>query len=108
MARIILPPEEELEVRLKLDKITGFVREVKFHPKRRWRFDFADTGKMIAIEVEGGVFSNGRHVRGKGYEADCEKYNEAVLMGWKLIRVTSRMVRDGRAIEYIKRAYNLE
>lgn len=99
-----LPPAEELHYQIMGEGIKGFSREHRFHPKRRWRFDFADVRKMVAIEVEGGTWSNGRHVRGAGYESDCVKYNEAALMGWKVIRVTSTMVRDGRAIDFIKRS----
>lgn len=61
---------------------------------------------MVAVEIEGGIWSRGRHVRPKGYEGDVEKYNEATLLGWKLIRVTPKMVRNGKAIEYIKRVIN--
>jgi len=43
---------------------------------------------MIAVEVEGGVWSRGRHVRGAGYLADLEKYNAAVVMGWRVLRYT--------------------
>lgn len=62
--------------------------EVKFHPLRRWRFDFADKERKIAIEIEGGIFSRGRHVRGKGFIADMEKYNTATSMGWRVYRFT--------------------
>ena len=65
-----------------------FVEEHKFHPTRKWRFDYALIYAKIAIEVEGGVWSNGRHTRGKGFLGDMEKYNEATSMGWRIIRVT--------------------
>jgi len=60
--------------------------EYRFNPHRRWRFDFADPKNRIAVEIEGGVWSLGRHVRGVGYIADCEKYNAAVLDGWRVLR----------------------
>ena len=63
-----------------------FVREHQFHPTRRWRFDFAITDRRIAIEIEGGVFSQGRHTRGIGFVNDCEKYNTATAMGWRIFR----------------------
>jgi hypothetical protein len=43
-------------------------------------------------------------VRGSGSEGDCEKINAATLMGWRVLRVTGAMVRDGRALEYVERA----
>ncbi len=64
------------------------IPEYKFHPTRKWRFDFAIPLKMIAIEIEGGTFSNGRHSRPLGMQADMEKYNQAALSGWKVLRYT--------------------
>lgn len=63
-------------------------REYKFVHDRRFRFDLAIPEKRIAIEFEGGVWSNGRHVRGKGYVNDCKKYNLATMHGWKMLRYT--------------------
>ena len=72
--------------------------EYRFHDTRRWRFDFAWPEYRLAVEVEGGQWVNGRHQRSKGYEGDCEKYNEAALDGWKVLRFTGDMVKDGRAL----------
>jgi very-short-patch-repair endonuclease len=83
-------------------------REYRFHPERRWRFDFAWPDKKVALEVEGGTWSNGAHTRGKHFESDCEKYNEAAIAGWHVIRVTTDMVRDGRAIGFLLRALGIE
>ena len=80
------------------------VRELAFSRGRRWRFDLAWPSWMLAIEVDGGTFSRGRHTRGVGYERDCEKLNEAVLNGWHVLRVTGAMVEDGRALVYVERA----
>lgn len=62
------------------------VTEFRFHPVRRWRFDVAIPEMMIAIELEGGVYTRGRHTRGAGYVKDLEKYNAATVMGWNLLR----------------------
>ena len=70
-----------------------------------WRFDFADTSQKIAIECEGGTWSKGRHTRGAGFEKDCIKYAEAAILGWTVIRVTSSMVYDDRAIDIVERLY---
>lgn len=64
-------------------------REYKFLHDRRFRFDLAIPEKNIAIEFEGGVWTRGRHVRGKGYVNDCKKYNLAVMYGWRLLRYTT-------------------
>lgn len=64
------------------------VKEFQFHPRRKWRFDYAlpETLIKIAIEIEGGIFSGGRHTRGAGYQKDMHKYNTATKMGWKVYR----------------------
>ena len=69
-------------------------REVKFHASRRWRADFAHTASRTLIEIEGGIFlpGGGRHSRGAGYAKDAEKYLEAVLAGWTVIRLTERQL----------------
>lgn len=63
--------------------------EHKFHPKRKWRIDwyFEANGKKLALEVEGGVWQNGRHTRGSGFVADMEKYNSLAEHGIFLVRV---------------------
>ena len=66
--------------------------EYRFHPTRRWRFDFAHVGSKVAIEVEGGTRTNGRHSRHAGFRGDCEKYNAAILHGWRVFRLTSDMI----------------
>lgn len=65
-------------------------REYKFLHDRRFRFDLAipDERVKIAIEFEGGVWTHGRHTRGKGYINDTKKYNLAMMHGWKLLRYT--------------------
>jgi len=78
------------------------VSEFKFHPERRWRFDYAYPEKKIAIEIEGGIFTNGRHVRGKGFLNDLEKYNNAALLGWKLLRYTPSNI----DYDQIRKLYN--
>lgn len=62
------------------------VKEYQFHPIRKWRFDYAIPQHKIALEVEGGVFTTGRHTRGAGYIGDIEKYNEATRLGWRVVR----------------------
>jgi len=79
-------------------------REFRFHPTRRWRFDLAWPDKMLAAEVEGGVYSRGRHTRGKGFVEDCEKYNEAALLGWRVLRFPTQTIPSGEAVSVIERA----
>ena len=64
------------------------VKEYQFHQKRKWRFDYAIPAHKIALEVEGGVWTYGRHTRPEGFLGDIEKYNTATLMGWRVFRTT--------------------
>lgn len=90
------------ESQLKMVKIGGYVTEHRFHPVRKWRFDFAWLDQSIAVEIEGGTWSGGRHTRGSGFELDCEKYNEAAAIGWTVFRFTGKMVKSGNAIQLLK------
>jgi very-short-patch-repair endonuclease len=64
------------------------VPEYRFHFTRRWRADFAFVDEKVLVELEGGIFSKGRHTRGMGFHKDCDKYNEAVRHGFVVLRFT--------------------
>lgn len=85
--------------------VTGLevVKELKFHSSRRWRFDYAIPAIKMAIEVEGGVWTGGRHTSSRGFLEDMEKYNEAALMGWCLIRTTPNELLTKKMIDLIQR-----
>ena len=93
--------EAKLARELKTLKIE-FEQEFEFHPKRKWRADFHLVGKKILVEVEGGIWSGGRHTRGKGYIGDMEKYNAATMMGYQVIRFSTDQVKSGLAIQKIE------
>ncbi|MCF0187926.1 MAG: hypothetical protein HUK04_00305 [Bacteroidaceae bacterium] len=81
------PPKTDLFTTLcKSDLRVECIKEHTFHPERRWRFDYAIPTYRIAIEVEGGVWTGGRHTRPQGFLGDIEKYNTATLMGWRVVR----------------------
>lgn len=96
--------ELELAEQVELLGLPTPVSEHKFHATRRWRFDFAWPELMVACEVEGATWAGGRHTRGAGFQKDAEKYGEAAIAGWRVIRVTSGMIKDGMAIELLARA----
>ncbi len=101
---------ENMTARLPFDipsqcKLMGLpvpVREFKFHPSRRWRVDYFFKDFGLAIEIEGGVWTKGRHIRGSGFLKDAEKYNNLTLLGYRLLRFTPQQERNGEAIEVIK------
>lgn len=106
-AKLYAPAPSRLEATLALHMRAAGLKpetEYRFHPPRRWRFDFAFVDKKLAIDCEGGTWTNGRHVRGSGFEKDCEKYNAAVMAGWRVLRFTSRMIQSGEALAQIEAA----
>lgn len=94
--------EAKLARELKTLKIE-FEQEFEFHPKRKWRADFHLVGKKILVEVEGAIWSGGRHTRGKGYIGDMEKYNAATMMGFQVLRFSTDQVKSGHAIQQIEK-----
>lgn len=103
--------EDMLFYHIKAVKLPTPLREYRFHDDRKWRFDFAYPQYMLAIEVEGithygknadGTMKLGRHQTGKGIEADLEKYQAAMLLGWNVYRCSGRMIKSGEAIQTIE------
>jgi hypothetical protein len=97
------------------------VPEYRFHPKRKWRLDWAfpcdDNGVAVKVglEIDGGAFAGkpcafcgqrkgGRHNRGAGFLKDICKLNEAQILGWKVLRCTPSDVESGAVFELLKRA----
>jgi very-short-patch-repair endonuclease len=78
--------------------------EYRFAPPRRWRFDYAIVEQRVAVEVEGGVWTRGRHTRGSGFVKDMEKYNAAAALGWLLIRTTPDNLISPSTLDLIRRA----
>lgn len=99
LPKALSPGEEAFALHCRVHLQMAFVREWQFHPKRKWRFDFAWPSRMIAVEIEGG--NGGRHQRRSGFEGDCHKYNAAALLGWRVLRYTTAMVMDGTAINQV-------
>ena len=88
-------PEERFALAWRALDGPPFEREFAFAPPRKWRFDFAWPDSLIAVEIEGGAYegeARGRHMRQGGFAADCEKYANCALMGWRCIRLTPAMI----------------
>ena len=81
----------DLFLKLLESKLKGVevVKEFKFHPVRKWRFDYAFPEYKVAVEVDGGVWTGGRHINPAGYINDMEKLNTAASMGWLVLRITT-------------------
>lgn len=75
--------------------------EHHFHPRRAWRLDVAWPAPLsLAVEIEGGTWIRGRHVQASGFEEDARKYAEAMLLGWRVLRVTPAQIARGDAALY--------
>lgn len=79
--------------------------ECRFHPVRKWRIDyyFEANGRRVGLEVEGGIWTGGRHTRGKGFAGDIEKYNEAGAMGITILKVQPRELLKLQTFELVKK-----
>jgi hypothetical protein len=96
--------EDQLAVQL--DAIgLKYTREFVFALPRKFRLDFFFTPD-VACEVDGAVWTGGRHSRGGGILKDCEKYALAAERGIRIVRVTPQHVKSGEALEWIGRAIN--
>lgn len=98
----------DLPLRVGAVRIPAPVREHKFHPTRKWRFDWAYPAMRIAVEVQGGIFTQGRHVRGAALLREYEKINAAALAGWRILFVTPQQVQNGEATKLIAQAIDNE
>ena len=82
------------------------VKEYRFYKSRQWRFDYAFPRYKIALEVEGGVWTQGRHVRPVGFLGDMNKYNTATLFGWRVFRTTPKKLLTTSTLQLIQNAIN--
>jgi hypothetical protein len=108
-------PKLTLEQRLLVTQLEGKGIEAKpeyyFHATRKWRVDVLavrpETSdryeRVVAIEIDGGIFVRGRHSGGVGQLKDMEKHNALAEYGFRLLRFTPQQVRDGSALEQIVR-----
>jgi len=74
---------------------------------RQYRADFAFPDERLIVEVNGGAWIGGRHVRGAGYESDLERNAIATALGWKVMAVTPRHIKSGYALKWIECALGL-
>jgi hypothetical protein len=108
-ARVIIRLWEQLG-------LPGAVAEYRFHPEIKWRFDFAfpNTDSLntdhrllalggVAVEVQGGIWTRGRHTRGKALKQEWDKLNAAAGLGWRVLycapgaELTDKFVKQLRA-----------
>lgn len=89
--------------------------EYQFAPPRKWRFDYAWVVNYegipqkiervkLALEIQGGLFTGGRHSRGPALLKEHEKLNTAVILGWRVLFCVPKDLETGKAFEWVKKA----
>ena len=87
----------------------GIRKRIKAAGLQDWRFDFAWVDEKVALEMDGGIWTQGAHVRGGHYESDRKKYNAAQVNGWIVLTFTGGMLDNDTigCIELIRTALNI-
>lgn len=98
--------ESELSLQIAFARLPIPVREYRFAPPRRFRFDFSWPEKLVGLEVDGAIWTGGRHARGAGIESDCEKFSIAAANGWRVLRIAPSQIKSGVALNWIEQALN--
>ena len=100
----------EFENQLAQSSIAPPLKELMFAKSigRKWRFDYAWVDELLAVEYEGIYAGKSRHLTVQGFTEDCIKYDTAVILGWRVLRVTAPMVDSGRALVFVRQALGLE
>ena len=81
--------------------------QVQFHPTRKFVWDFVWPSIKFWVEIDGGEWmARSGHTSGRGMTRDREKDCEAFLLGYRGMRFTGSMVKDGTAIRYLETAFN--
>ncbi len=106
----------ELEEGIRRAGLPPVEREVKFHPTRKWRLDFAWPEWKVAIEYQGGLFAGAKkgmkdewkdrasHRSLAGTLRDHWKGNEAQVLGWVVILANAQTVVTGQVVGWAERA----
>jgi len=94
-----------MAVQIKAARLPKPEIEYRFNPSRQYRADFCWPAQMLILEIEGGTWTKGRHVRPQGFQNDIHKYNSAVLLGYRVLRATTKDVEDGTALTTLETAF---
>jgi len=104
--------EERVALYIARKGLPAPVRQLRFAKEalqRQWKFDFAWPDRGLALEVDGGSFmAKGAHNTGMKLMNDAQKANAALLLGWRVFRVTDRMFRDGEAFTVLEQMLTTE
>lgn len=70
------------------------VMQHRFHPDRKWRFDFCWPAVLIAVEIQGGSFIRGGHNLPIQQQKDYEKQRAAIKLGWRVVPFNTLDMKD--------------
>jgi len=94
--------EDRFEVALRMrNNIPPWECEHQFAKPRKWRFDFAWPDLKLAVEIQGGQWTQGAHSRGGGMNRDCEKNAHALMLGWRVLFLTGDQVRNDEGLKWL-------
>ena len=108
--RFEIDHSDTLSAQIKLVGLPEPVREHVFalgedgEPVRRWRFDLAYVDLKLAIEVDGGLLTGGRHGGQPSAMRDMEKRLAAAVLGWRVLHFRPDQVQSGEALVWIEAA----
>lgn len=80
--------------------------EFRFDDVRRWRMDFCWPSHRVGLEIDGAIWTRGRHTRGAGWLKDTEKLNAAASMGYRMLRASPQQLHDLALIATIRDTLN--
>lgn len=80
------------------------IREFQFAQPRKWRFDYCWYPQSLALEVDGGLYVGGAHVRGARIEQTHEKENAAAARGWRVLHCSPAKLCTPATIEALRAA----
>ena len=106
--KIVIPNTKRLELIIFENLLTKegieFIAEFAFFPERKWRVDYMIINgcNRVAVEVEGGIWTGGRHTSPQGFIKDMEKYNKLSECGIFLLRYSYDNLIKKETIEQIK------
>lgn len=99
-----LAAREQFEKWCRINGLGSPHAELQFHPTRKWAFDFAWKAERVALEIDGAIWTQGRHTRGSGRLGDMEKQSEAAALGWRIIYRTPQNLYSDETADLIRRA----
>lgn len=91
--------EQRLAQQLEAAGITGFYVDAEYLPNRQLRADILFIRERLVIEIQGAV-----HRTKAKWQADIFKAQDTMLGGFRLLPIATGQVRDGAAVEIIRKA----